>query len=139
MKDKILNLFYNERLSQIEIAKRLKVTKGYVSRIVTNDSRYTDLKKEKLYESHKRHNKQIQEKVKETREKLKFEHKVDDLILRSIHNQAVAELSKRPHLSDEAFRKWNYSAYKYNPSKRRFEFDENLGRAADVPQYIKER
>ncbi|MBO6232930.1 MAG: MarR family transcriptional regulator [Clostridia bacterium] len=139
MKEKILNLFFNEKLSQRDIAERLNVTKGYVSRIVTKDARYLEFKKKKLEESHKRHNKQIQEKVKETREKLKFEHKVDDLILKSIHNKAVQELSKRPHLSDEAFRKWNISAYNYNPTKKRFEFDKNLGRAADVPQYIKER
>ena len=139
MKDKILNLFFNEKLSQKEIAEKLNITKGYVSRIVTKDARYIEFKKQKLEESRKRHNKQIQEKVKETREKLKFEHKVDDLTLKLIHNQAVQELSKRPHLSDEAFRKCNISAYKYNPSKKRFEFDKNLGRAADVPQYIKER
>lgn len=139
MKDKILNLFFNEHLSQIEIAKKLNITKGYVSRIVTKDIRYTDFKKKKLEESHKRHNKQIQTKVKETREKLKFEHKVDDLTLKSIHNQSVQELSKRPHLSDESYRKWNYSAYHYNPLKKRFEFDETLGRAADVPRFVKGR
>ena len=139
MKDEILNLFFNEHLSQIEIAKQLKITKGYVSRIVTKDDRYTEFKKKKLEENHKRHNKQIQEKVKQTREKQKFNNAVDDLTLKAIHNQSVLELSEKPRLSDEAFRKWNISAYRYNPSKKRFEFDETLGRAADVPQYIKER
>ena len=139
MKDKILNLFFDEHLSQIEIAKELKITKGYVSRIVTKDNRYKDFKQRKLEESHNTHNKQIQKKVKEAREKIKFEHKVDDLTLKSIHNKATMELSKRPHLSDESYRRWNYSAYHYNPSKKRFEFDETLGRAADVPQFIKER
>ena len=139
MKNKILNLFFNENLSQKEISIKLNITKGYVSRVVTKDIRYTDFKKKKLEESHKRHNKQIQKKVKETREKIKFEHKVDDLVLKSIHNQAVAELSDRPHLSDESYRRWNYSAYHYNPSKKRFEFDETLGRAADVPRFVKGR
>ena len=139
MKEKILNLFFDEHLSQIEIAKELNITKGYVSRVVTKDNRYTEFKKKKLEESHKRHNKQIQDETKQTREKLKFERKSDDLILKSLHNKDTMELSERPHLSDESYRRWNCSAYKYNPSKKRFEFDENLGRAADVPQFVKGR
>ena len=55
------------------------------------------------------------------------------------HRQASLELSKSKYLSNESYRKWNASAYKYNPSKHRYEFDEKLGRSADVPKYIKER
>ena len=46
---------------------------------------------------------------------------------------------KIKNLSNENYRKWNSSAYTYNPSKRRFEFDKNLGRSADVPKYINDR
>ena len=52
---------------------------------------------------------------------------------------SLTELSKSNHLSNESYRKWNYSAYKYNSSKRRYEFDEKLGRSYDIPKYIKER
>ena len=55
------------------------------------------------------------------------------------HRQATIELSKSKHLSNESYRKWNISAYKYNPLKRRYEFDKRLGRSAYVPEYIKER
>lgn len=55
------------------------------------------------------------------------------------HIQVTRELSKSRHLSNESYRKWNYSAYSYNPSKKRYEFDAKLGRSADVPKYIKER
>ena len=55
------------------------------------------------------------------------------------HRQASYELSKSKHLSNENYRKWNSSAYKYNPSKHRYEFDKKLGRSNDVPKYIKER
>lgn len=57
----------------------------------------------------------------------------------SVVEQATRELSKSKHLSNENYRKWNYSAYKYNPSRKRYEFDEKLGRSIDVPKYIKER
>ena len=65
--------------------------------------------------------------------------KKTEKLVKAEHNQAVSELSERKHLTNEDYRKWNYSAYKYNPSKRRYEFDENLGRSYDVPKYIKER
>ena len=139
MKDKILHLFFCDNLSQKEIAEELNISKGYVSRIVTKDKRYPQFKKEKLIKAHKRHNKQIQDITKEKRKKIQFSNSVDDLDLKEKHNQASMELSKRNHLSNENYRKWNYSAYKYNPSKRRYEFDSKLGRSYDVPKYIKER
>ena len=75
--------------------------------------------------------------MKNKREKKKIEDNYS--LLKAQHFQASKELSKTSHLSNENYRKWNQSAYKYNPSKRRFEFDKNLGRSSDVPKYIKER
>lgn len=66
-----------------------------------------------------------------------FKNNADDLILRNMHNQASAELSQPKKMTNMAFRNWNKSAYSYNEKKRRFEFREELGRAADVPKYIK--
>lgn len=139
MKNDILHLFFCDNLSQKEISEKLNITKGYVSQIVTKDNRYPQFKKEKLIKSHKKHNKQIQNITKEKRKKIQFSNSVDDLSLKVKHNQASMELSKRSHLSNESYREWNYSAYKYNPSKRRYEFDSTLGRSYDVPKYIKER
>ena len=139
MKNEILNLFFNDGLSQKQIANKLNVSKGYISQIVTKDERYPQFKKEKLITSKKKHNKQIQNITKEKRKQIQFNYLVDDLILRNMHNQASSELSKRNHLTNESYRKWNYSAYKYNPSKKRYEFSEELGRSYDVPKYIKER
>ena len=49
------------------------------------------------------------------------------------------ELSQRSYLTNESYRKFNSSAYKYNPSRHRYEFDEKLGRSYAIPKYIKER
>ena len=49
-KDKILDLFFNEHLEQIDIAKKLNVSKQYVSKIVRADSRYENTKQNKLQE-----------------------------------------------------------------------------------------
>lgn len=139
MKEEILNLFFNDGLSQKQIANKLNLSKGYISQIVTKDERYSQFKKEKLINSKKRHNKQIQAITKEKRKQIQFSYAVDDLVLRTRHNQASIELSKRKYLTNESYRRWNYSAYKYNPSKKRYEFDKELGRSYDVPKYIKER
>ena len=39
-KERILNLFFNEHLKQVDIAKILNVSKQYVSKLVKADSRY---------------------------------------------------------------------------------------------------
>lgn len=139
MKSEILKLFYNDNLSQREIVKKLNISKGYVSQVITKDERYEEFKKQKLVENKIKHNKVIQKKVEKKRKELQFKNSVDDLTLRVMHEQASIELSKRNHLSNENYRKWNNSAYKYNPSKNRYEFDKNLGRSYDVPKFIKER
>ena len=120
-KDKILNLFYIEHLKVKEIAEKTKVTSAYITKVIKTDSRYME---EKNFRKEKSKEKRIQDNYE---------------FVQSQHIQASMELSKSKKLTDENYRKWNTSAYKYNPSKHRYEFDESLGRAADVPKYIKER
>ena len=50
------------------------------------------------------------------------------------HNQDAMKLSKRGHMNNQTYRKWNSSAYDYNPSKHRYEFNEKFGRSAGVPK-----
>ena len=50
-KEKILDLFFNEHLKQINIAQILDVSKQYVSKILKADSRYAEAKQNKLKEN----------------------------------------------------------------------------------------
>ena len=50
-KKKILDLFFNEHLKQIDIAQILDVSKQYVSKILKADSRYAKAKQNKLKEN----------------------------------------------------------------------------------------
>lgn len=136
-KQNIINLFYIEHLKVKEIAQRVNTSSAYVTKIVKQDIRYLQEKEyRKLISKNKR--KISQNKfIKNKREKKRIEDNY--LSMQAQHNQAVKELSKSGHLSNESYRKWNISAYSYNPSKRRYEFDSSLGRSADVPKYIKER
>lgn len=136
-KENITYLFYKEHLKVKEIAEKESVSSAYVTKVVKQDARYFEEKSFRKKES-KAHRKIAQNYyIKNKREIKKIEDNYS--IVQSQHEQATRELSKSKHLSNENYRRWNNSAYKYNPSKRRFEFDSSLGRSADVPKYIKER
>lgn len=137
MKDEILDLFFDKKMKQKDIAELLNIAKSTVSKIVSKDSRFIAEKSLRKANNKVKRNKDIQRRVEQNRKKLQFKNNSDDLILKQMHSQASMELSKRSHLSNENYRKWNKTAYNYNPSKKRFEFDENLGRSYDVPKYIK--
>lgn len=138
-KEKIINLFYNKHFKVKEISEMLSIDKSYISRVIKKDNRYLSEKENRRKKSKEKHLETTKIIVKRNRESLKFKNSVDDLILKNMHKQASMELSKGKYLSNENYRKWNCSAYKYNPSKKRYEFREELGRSYDVPKYIKER
>lgn len=136
-KDKIIELFFINHLSVKEIADSVGTSSAYITKIIKTDERYV---KEKQYRKEKSKEKRKQDKnnfMKNKRE----QKRIDDnySFVQAQHYQATRELSKSRHITNETYRKWNSSAYKYNPLKKRYEFDEKLGRASDIPKYIKER
>lgn len=136
-KETIINLFYIEHLKVKEIAEKINVSSAYITKIIKQDVRYAE---EKLYRKDLSKEKRKIDKNKFIKNKRDLKRIEDNYsIVQTQHIQATRELSKSSHLSNESYRKWNISAYKYNPSKKRYEFDTKLGRSTDVPKYIKER
>ena len=136
-KDKIMELFFIEHLTVKNIAKVVDTSSAYITKIIKKDNRYIQEKEYRKSISNDKRKIAQNKFMKNKREKKKIEDNYS--LLKAQHFQASKEKSKTSHLSNENYRKWNQSAYKYNPSKRRFEFDKNLGRSSDVPKYIKER
>lgn len=136
-KENILNLFYIQHLKVKEIAKKENTSSAYITKIIKQDARYLQEKEYRKDKSKEKRKLDQNNFIKNKREIKRIEDNYSTV--QNQHEQAARELSKSKHLSNESYRKWNSSAYKYNPSKRRYEFDSNLGRAADVPKYIKER
>lgn len=136
-KEKIIDLFYIEHLKVKEISEIVNTSSAYITKIIKQDARYLQEKEYRKNISKQKRKVDQNNFIKAKREQQRIEDNYS--IVQSQHEQATRELSKSKHLSNENYRKWNCSAYKYNPSKRRYEFDETLGRAADVPKYIKER
>lgn len=136
-KENILNLFYIQHLKVKEIAEKENTSSAYITKIIKQDARYLQEKEFRKDKSKEKRKIDQNNFIKNKREIKRIEDNYSTV--QAQHEQASRELSKSKHLSNESYRKWNSSAYKYNPSKRRYEFDSSLGRAADVPKYIKER
>ncbi len=136
-KENIINLFYNEHLKIKEIAQKENTSSAYITKVIKQDARYSQEKENRRAISKEKRKNAQNQFIKKKRENTRIEDNYS--AVQAQHIQASQELSKSKHLSDENYRKWNTSAYKYNPSKKRYEFDENLGRSYDVPKYIKER
>lgn len=137
MKERILEMFFLEKMKCKDIAETLNISTAYITKVIKKDSRYVEEKSERKELNKEKHNKQTKELIKKQRDEVQFAHRVDDLILRKMHEQATMELSKNSRLSDIAYRNWNTSAYKYNEKKKRFEFREELGKSYDVKKYLK--
>lgn len=136
-KDDIITLFYIEHLKVKEIAEKVNTSSAYITKVIKQDSRYLQEKENRKAVSKDKRKIAQNNFIKNKRENKRIEDNYS--FVQSQHEQATRELSKSKHLSNESYRKWNYSAYKYNPLKKRYEFDEKLGRSYAVPKYIKER
>lgn len=137
LKENIISSYYISHLKVKEISELQNVSPAYITKVIKQDSRYSD---EKQYRKDISKNKRRADQnrfIKKKRDDKRIEDNYQ--AVQAQHNQDVLELSKSKHLSNESYRRWNSSAYTYNPSKNRYEFNEQLGRSADVPKYIKER
>lgn len=136
-KDMIIELFFEQHLKVTEISKKIGTSSAYITKIIKADPRYIEEKKNRK-EISKGNRKIAQNSFMKNKREQK---RIDDqyLIVKAQHNQDVMELSKRGHMNNQTFRKWNSSVYDYNPSKHRYEFNEQFGRASDVPKYVNER
>jgi predicted DNA-binding protein YlxM (UPF0122 family) len=133
----IIELFFEKHLKVNEIAEKIETSLAYVTKIIKQDKRYISEKQNRKSISQK--NRKIAQNnfMKNKREQKRLDEQYS--FVKAQHNQDVIELSKRSHMNNRAFRKWNSSVYNYNPSRKRYEFNEQFGRAADVPKFIKEK
>ena len=135
IKSYIKSMFYLQHFSTKEIASKVNVSEPYVTKVVKDDARYNKEKQMRKVDSKekRREYKRIHEKYR--RETIRIDDNYS--FVKVQHEKDVRVLSKSGRLSNEVYRRWNYSAYKYNSLKKRYEFDSSLGRAADVPKYVR--
>lgn len=136
-REKILNMYFVQKLKPVNIATELNINKSTVTRVLQKDDRYIEVKGKRKAENRQKHIKKTKEYMKHKREVIKRKKDKDNIDLKSMHNQASIELSKPRKLSNMAYRNWNKSAYKYNQKRKGYEFRKELGRSYDVPKFIK--
>lgn len=105
-----------------EIAKELKISNAYITKIIKKDPRYID---EKNF-------RKSQNKIKnvvETKEYINQKRSINSILdsyMKKQHIQASIELSGRSSISNRAYRKWNSSAYKYNDKTKTYNLKRNI-------------
>ena len=124
LKDNIISNYYIKHQKVKEISEELGVSTAYITNIIKQDTRYSNEKQYRKDISKKKRKLAKNKFIKNKRDKKRIEDNYQ--AIQAQHDQASRELSKSKHLSNESFRKWNSSAYTYNPSKHRYEFDEQL-------------
>ena len=133
-RNKILQLYFDEKLNQTEIAKILNISNNAVSKVLKADPKYQEEKNNRKQLNKVKRNKDIQRRVEKKR---KQTNSSDIQIIKKMHEQASLELSggTKP-ISNRAFRNWNSSIYKYNSRNQSYELKKGINAGADVPKRI---
>jgi len=133
-RNKILQLYFDEKLNQTEIAKILNISNNAVSKVLKADPKYQEEKNNRKQLNKIKRNKDIQRRVEKKR---KQTNSSDIQIIKKMHEQASLELSGRTNpISNRAFRNWNSSVYKYNSRNQSYELKKGINAGADVPKRI---
>lgn len=136
MDELILEKYFNEKKTQIEIAKELNVSKYKVSRVVSKDVRYLMEKENRKIQNKKKNIEFTKNYMTLKRKQKRID--IEYALLRQAHEQASRELSggSRP-ISNRAFRDWNTSIYRYNAKNKSYVLKKGINVGADVPKRIK--
>lgn len=133
----IIKLYYEDNLTQKEIAEKLDITQGYVSQVIKEDERYIIHKEEK-------HKKSLEKKAIYNKEYYKtYERpKKDDDSYKQLQaqlKQDSLELSfAGGYISDYDFAKWNPNAYKGDKNGN-LKLVKGLKVGFDVPKKINKK
>ena len=117
-KEKIIVLFFNEKLSIIEGANKLKITKQYVSKVVRQDVRYAKERETRKLNNKEKQKKRVKDYIYNKRKKEKQERL--NAIVEMQHIHASCELSGIKTINNRAYRNWNSSIYEYHKKTKEY-------------------
>lgn len=136
-KEKIIFLFFENKLTTIEIASKLKVTKQYISKVVKQDSRYMQERENRKEKSKQKQKQRVINYISKMRKEKRQDSIKDAMELQ--HFQASCEMSKGKFINNRAFRDWNSSIYQFHNRTKEYrlkkEFVDKVSYAA--PKKIK--
>ncbi len=134
-KDEIITLYFEKKMSAIEISRKVNVVQSYITKIIKSDSRYDIEKQRRKSQTKKRHNKINRENMRKVREK----NAIDNECLKLLLYHDSYELSTKKSISNQAFRNWNSSIYKFHNENSEYRVkDDMLNKICySVPKKIK--
>lgn len=134
-KELIIKLYFIDRYTATNIAKELKVSNAYITKIIKQDSRYYKEKEKRKAENKEKHKETTKKYIESKRKQTSFD--AEYALLRKSHEQASRELSGgRKPINNRAFRNWNSSIYRYNEKSKSYVLRRGINAGADVPTRI---
>lgn len=136
-KEEIINLYYEEKMTNKSISTKLNVSLPYITKIIKTDNRYANEKSRRKNESAIKQKRRNIECIKRKRNVLRNER--INGIMELQHMQAVGELSGRHTINNRAFKKWNASIYQYYDKTKEFRVKQELKSKTSyaIPKKIK--
>jgi transcriptional regulator with XRE-family HTH domain len=140
-KEEILNMFYNKKIKQESIATEIGCSQQYVSKIIKQDSRYKEFKKQQRLENaeyRKQYQKDYQSEYSKTRIRKSKKELEEYNALQAQLAQDGQELSYKKEMNDITFAKCNSSIYETTRSGNIKLKDDMKGKVTyNVPKRIK--
>ncbi len=138
-KEKIIILYYEEKLNTIEISDKLCVSKQYVSKIIKTDNRYIEEKQRRKAISHQKQKERNIACINKTRAKKSENTEREVAAMKLLHIQDAYEMSTKRTINNRAFRKWNSSIYDFYSRTKEFRIKKNFENKVSyaVPKKIK--
>lgn len=127
-------MFYNQHLKQVEISKKLNVSKSYITKIIKLDNRYSSEKENRKEDNIYNRKIYLYNYQKDYRAKKK-EKELENFI-KLQHEQASFELSSKPHISKINLRKSCSSIYNYDYKSNIFYINDNICTSNELPRKI---
>lgn len=135
--ENILDLYYNKRLKQKDIAVLLSISKQYVSKIVKKDSRNKEEKQTRKDNNNVKRKDYMKEYFKNYIRNTKGKENMQEYYnLIAIINRDNGILSTKSEMSDIAFAKWNRSIYDYAEKTSDLVVKKDINVTFDVPKVV---
>ena len=131
-KQKIIILFYEEHKRPTDIAKELKVSKPYITKVIQKDERYIKEKEYRSNLSKENHKVCKRNYINKRRQKEKLEYQA--MIIQI--NKDNEYLSTKKEISDLAFVKWNRDMFRYDKNSSNLILRKGFKFAFDVPKRV---
>lgn len=72
MEEIIIKMYFENKMKQVDIAKKLNISKYKVSRVVTKDARYKEEKEQRKHQNKKRHTDKTKQYIYKLNPKKKY-------------------------------------------------------------------